>query len=100
MRVSPAGGKPQTLVGMTMSERVPYSPQLLPDGDTVLFTIAKTMSPGRLGEAQIVAQSLKTGERKTLIEGGTMRGTCRPATSCMRSAGLCSRCRSIPRSSK
>ena len=45
-----------------------HGPQLLPDGNHVLFTL----NTGRgWNLAQIVAQSLVTGERKTLINDGT-----------------------------
>ncbi len=47
---------------------------MLPDGDTVLFTLAKRAN-GRLAldwdKAKIVAQSLRTARRTTLIEGGS-----------------------------
>jgi len=41
-------------------------------------------------DALIVAQSLKTGERKTLIHGGTLRAMFPPATSSLRKAEGCS----------
>ena len=73
MRVSPNGGKPELLVDLSSSDDLAYGPQLLPDGDTLLFTIVKRTSCGldRWDDAQIVVQSLKTGERKTLVEGGS-----------------------------
>jgi hypothetical protein len=43
-------------------------PDLLPDGKTVLFTVGAT---GSWDDAQIVAQSLATGERHVLVTGGT-----------------------------
>ena len=45
-----------------------HGPQLLPDGRTVLFTLAQSAS---WDEAQIVVQSLDGGTRKTVIAGGT-----------------------------
>lgn len=42
---------------------------MLPDGRTVLFTLAT--GAVRWDQAQIVVQSLDTGERTTLINGGT-----------------------------
>ena len=73
MRVSPNGGKPEVLVDLNDSEDGAFGPQLLPDGDTLLFTIAKRTSVAinRWDDAQIVVQSLKTRVRKALIEGGT-----------------------------
>jgi serine/threonine protein kinase/Tol biopolymer transport system component len=74
MRVSPNGGQPEQLI--PVKEGVAWGPQMLPDGDTVLFTLATTIT-GLSGattdswdKAHIVAQSLKSGVRKTLIEGG------------------------------
>ena len=49
-----------------MSHRLP---QLLPDGQTVLFTVTKAGFPS-WDDTLIVAQSLATGNRKVLIEGG------------------------------
>ena len=49
------------------------SPQLLPGGDSVLFTVAPGASARRAylwEQAQIVVQSLSTGERTVVIEGG------------------------------
>jgi len=40
----------------------------LPDGQAVIFTV---LTDSRSEPAQIVAQSLKTGERRVLIQGGT-----------------------------
>jgi serine/threonine-protein kinase len=68
MRVSPNGGAPETLV---KADTIPYGPQLLPDGDTLLYTLAAVDESDRWDKAQIVAQSLKTGVRKVLVDGGT-----------------------------
>jgi serine/threonine-protein kinase len=73
MRVSPNGGKPEVLVGVSASEGLAQAPQMLPDSNTLLFTIAEgTIASGgdRWDHARVVAQSLVTGERKTLIDGG------------------------------
>src|SRR5262245_1644485 len=51
-------------------------PQLLPDGDTLLFALAPGIAdninaaPDTWDKAKIIVQSRKTGERTTLIEGG------------------------------
>src|SRR5262249_11121582 len=45
-------------------------PQLLP-GDLLLFTLAKGIRSDRLDKTQIVIQSIKSGERKVLFEGGS-----------------------------
>jgi eukaryotic-like serine/threonine-protein kinase len=68
MRVSPNGGTPETLV---KADTIPHGPQMLPDGDTLLFTLGADSDVGRWDKAQIVAQSLKTGVRKVLVDGGT-----------------------------
>ena len=74
LRVSPNGGKPELLVGVNISEGWADGPQLLPDGTTLLFTIARRkdfLTADPWDKAEIVVQSLKTGERKTLVEGGS-----------------------------
>ncbi len=70
MRVSPNGGKPETIVAVKDGE-LAHGPQMLPGGQVVLFTLAKGQSADQWDNAQIVVQSLKSGERKTLIERGT-----------------------------
>src|SRR5262249_19931438 len=78
LRVSSNGGKPETAVSMKPGEMA-YGPQLLPGGDWLLFTLAQTGSADGRGsravwdKAQIVVQSLKSGERKILIEGADGR---------------------------
>jgi serine/threonine-protein kinase len=74
LRVSANGGKPETVVAAKADEFM-QSPQLLPDRDHLLFTVLvratnRSFDLSRWDKAQIVAQSLKTGERKTLIEAG------------------------------
>jgi serine/threonine-protein kinase len=70
MRVSANGGRPEVLVSVKNGE-VAYGPQLLPDGEWVLFTIATAATRDGWDKAQIVVQSLKTSERKTLVSGGS-----------------------------
>ncbi len=70
MRVSPNGGKPETVVAVKSGE-VAHGPQMLPVGQAVLFTLAKGQGADQWDNAQIVVQSLKSAERKTLIERGT-----------------------------
>ena len=66
MRVSPDGGTPQPIVRSAEKDGVIQKLQLLPDGDTVLFSL--TRSDAWSGD--IFVQSIRTGERKTIIEGG------------------------------
>src|SRR6202035_4679036 len=63
------GGQP-AVVASVKSGEVAASPQVLPGGDWVLFTVATTLTGG-WDKAQVVVQSLKTSERKTLITGGS-----------------------------
>jgi serine/threonine-protein kinase len=72
MRVSANGGKPETLVSPARDE-IMDSPQLLPDGQSLLFTIASAAITGndRWDKARIVVQSLKSGTRKVLVDGGS-----------------------------
>ena len=66
-RVSGQGGTPERLIAVDESKReFAYGPQMLPGGDTVLFTLA---SPA-WDDAKIVVQSLASGLRKVLVEGG------------------------------
>jgi serine/threonine-protein kinase len=70
MRVSPDGGKPELLVGMKSGEAA-ADPQMLPDGHTLLFSYSTgALLPDRWDKAQIVAQSLESGERKVIVQNG------------------------------
>ena len=71
LRVSANGGcKPEAVVSVKSGE-VAQDPQVLPGGDALLFTLASTTGSDRWDKAQIVVQSLKTGERHVLISGGS-----------------------------
>ena len=67
LRVSANGGTPELIIPIPEGE-FPYGPRLLPDGDSVLFSVTSTVG---WDDAQIVAQSLSTGERTVLLEGGS-----------------------------
>ena len=69
-RVAASGGKPARVVSLKGTETA-YGPQLLPGGEWLLFTLATGTGTSFWDKATIVAQSLKTGERRTLIEGGS-----------------------------
>jgi Tol biopolymer transport system component len=72
------GGMPETIAAIRENE-VAHGPQILPGGDSVLFTLATipsgNVSPAEVAavwdSAKIVVQSLRSGERKTLITGGS-----------------------------
>ncbi|HWZ83754.1 MAG TPA: winged helix-turn-helix domain-containing protein [Terriglobales bacterium] len=71
MRVAAAGGTPQAITPAEKSptEFPPRWPQVLPAGNAVLYVTGGTWASFS-DDATIVAQSLKTGERKILIQGG------------------------------
>ena len=70
LRVSADGGTPAVVIEVKGREEA-HGPQLLPDGQHILFTLATGTGAGRWYSADIVVQSLTSGERKTLVHGGT-----------------------------
>jgi serine/threonine-protein kinase len=66
--VPAAGGTPHRLIEAKDGEAV-HGPQRLPDDEWLLFTVRPSKVPN-WEQARIVVQSLTTGERKVLIEGG------------------------------
>ena len=70
MRVSPNGGTPDVVVRVKDGEEA-HGPQLLPGGQHLLFTLATGTALDRWDKARVVVQSVTSGERKTLIEGGS-----------------------------
>ena len=68
-RVSADGGTAERIIQVKPSESA-HGPQLLPDGRTVLFTLASSAFAG-WNDAKIVTQSLDTGTRKEIFSGGT-----------------------------
>jgi serine/threonine-protein kinase len=68
LRLPARGGAEEMLIA-TGDEFV-SGPQLLPDGDTLLFTLASGLATDRWDNARIVAQSLTSGTRNTVVEGG------------------------------
>ena len=95
-RVSASGGVPERVIAVADGERA-QSPWLLDDGETVLFVLDVGRGPG---EAQIVAESLATGERRVLITGGSSRDTFAPAILSLVGREICSRCLSIGKGSR
>jgi hypothetical protein len=71
LRVSVDGGQPETLVSIKREEGSAYYPQILDAGRAVLFTLAPPGAQPRWEEAQIVVQSLASGERKVIVRGGS-----------------------------
>ena len=75
-RVSADGGAIETLVTMSPGE-LASGPQILPDGEHVLYTLGEQGSDIDLtrqrnwDQARIVVQSLRSTERKVLVTGGS-----------------------------
>ena len=73
-RVPASGGEPEQVTKLDrengeLSHRLPH---LLPEARAVLFTVVRHSAvPVDWSKAQIVVQSLETGERKLLIENGS-----------------------------
>jgi serine/threonine-protein kinase len=69
-QVSANGGKPQPVTRLD-AEKDEFShrwPEWLPDGETIIYTVG---TAGSWDDAQIVAQSLASGERSVIVQGGT-----------------------------
>jgi Tol biopolymer transport system component len=69
LRIPSQGGTPEHVVKVAPNE-LAHNPQLLPDGRTLLLTLARDVDDDRWDKATIVAQSLADNSRRVLIEGG------------------------------
>ena len=70
-QMSENGGTPVQLIS-TEEEGQAYGPQLLPGGEWILFTLTSGTGPDRWDEAaDIVIESLSSGERRILRRGGS-----------------------------
>jgi eukaryotic-like serine/threonine-protein kinase len=74
MRVSANGGSPEVLVAAN-TDQVLAAPEMLPDGRTLLYTVAQR-GTGRTGsdrwdKAQIVVQPIGSPQRSIVIDGGS-----------------------------
>lgn len=69
--MSAAGGVPQPLTALNVQngEVSHRLPQILPDGQAVIFTVTHLVNP-KWDQTKIVLQSLTTGTRKILVAGG------------------------------
>ena len=67
-RVAPEGGTPEVIVPIADDEMAD-SPQLLPGGKGVLFSVKKTTD--EWDQAEIAVQPLDGGPRKTVFKGGS-----------------------------
>ena len=70
VRLQPDAGKPERLVA-GQDDEIFYGPQLLPGGQSVLFAVRSRKNSDSWDQATIVVQSLKTGKRKPLFDGGS-----------------------------
>ncbi len=70
LRVSANGGTPELVIPAEEGEQMD-GPQLLPDGESVLFSVTTATGGDRWDQAQIVVQSLGTGERTIVLQGGS-----------------------------
>ena len=77
VRVSSSGGAAEVLIPEDVQRGEFHSPQMLPGGQVVLFTLVTTsvVAVGGdrrvLDDDQIAVQSLETGERRVVIDRGT-----------------------------
>ncbi|MDX2042610.1 MAG: winged helix-turn-helix domain-containing protein [Acidobacteriota bacterium] len=69
-RIPASGGKPERLTTLNTErgDRSHFWPEVLPGGETVLFTIWLGGNPN---DSLIASQSLKTGEQKILLKGAS-----------------------------
>ena len=70
MRVDAKSGKPER-VAHVQSGEFAFGPQILPGGRGVLFSLSKGVALDRWDRGTIVVQPLGSGERRTVIEGGS-----------------------------
>jgi serine/threonine protein kinase/Tol biopolymer transport system component len=71
-KVSADGGTPEAVVRVAPGERA-HGPQLLPGGESILFTLRTGVGSSQWQNATLVVQSLRTGERKTIRTGSDAR---------------------------
>ncbi|HEY3455605.1 MAG TPA: protein kinase [Bryobacteraceae bacterium] len=65
------GSTPEQIASVAEGEEAD-GPQVLPDGDTLLFSVARIADGlARWDSARIVVESLKSHERRTVVEGGS-----------------------------
>ena len=70
-RVSGDGGELETIATVNPGE-VAHGPQMLPDGEHVLFTLATDdVGSDRWDRAEVVVQSLKSRQRKVVVHNGS-----------------------------
>jgi serine/threonine-protein kinase len=70
MRVSANGGTPELVIKANAGEQM-HGPQMLPDGESVLFSVTRAIGNTRWDQADIVVQSIRTGQRTVVLRGGS-----------------------------
>ena len=70
MRVSANGGEPEVVVKIGPGEAAD-GPQMLDGGRVLLFALATEAGAERWDRAQIIVQSMASGERHVLVRGGS-----------------------------
>jgi len=75
-QVSASGGQASVLLSIDSKTESAHGPQMLPGGKAVLFTLASSMTPqpniaAFWDNAQIVIQSIDSGDRKVIVQGGS-----------------------------
>ena len=68
--IDAGGGEPEAVTTLLEGEKTHRFPAVLPDESALLFTTSRADTES-FDDAWIEIQSLKTGERKTLIKGGS-----------------------------
>ena len=72
LQLPPEGGSPTRLVPFTDADGLLSRAEFLPDGETLLFARGGMLDRTNIwGSAQIVLHSVRTGQRKVLLEGGS-----------------------------
>jgi serine/threonine-protein kinase len=69
-RVDPNGGESQVLIDLEEGEQA-LSPQVLPDGRRVLFTLTTGTRADRWEQARVVVQDAVSGKRTVIVEAGS-----------------------------
>ena len=105
LRVSPNGGKVETVVALKERSDAMLSPVLLPDGDSIMYPWRRRRMDG-WDRGGIVVHSIKSGTSKTVLEGGSdarylptghrVRGRRHPVRGALRCAPAAGRRRARP----
>jgi serine/threonine-protein kinase len=70
LRVPATGGTADLIIKSEQGELF-CAPQLLPDGDSVLLSVASITGPERWNTARVAVHSLSSGKRTIVVEGGS-----------------------------